>query len=94
MIPVTGEIVWRYDGDSAKPETRFYSRSASTVARLPNGNTLIVVTEAGRAIEVTASGEVVWEFFNPARTGNEDELIASLFQLERVPVDFVSWLND
>jgi hypothetical protein len=35
--------------------------------RLPNGNTLIVESDAGRAFEVTAEGEIVWEFLNPDR---------------------------
>lgn len=92
--PIAGREVWRYAGDPERSETRFYSRTASTVARLPNGNTLIVVTEAGQAIEVTPGGEVVCEFFNPARTGEKSELIASLLQLQRVPPEFVSWLSE
>lgn len=52
------EIIWQYDKD-------FYSHFISGVQRLPNGNTLITEGRAGRLIEVTAEGEVVWEFINP-----------------------------
>lgn len=52
------EIVWQYDQD-------FYSRIISGVQRLPNGNTLITEGVPGRLIEVTPTGEVVWEYINP-----------------------------
>ncbi|HEX9698530.1 MAG TPA: hypothetical protein VGD06_03635 [Acidobacteriota bacterium] len=32
---------------------------------MPNGNTLITETDRGRAIEVDAAGEIVWELVNP-----------------------------
>ena len=54
------EIVWSYAADG------FYSRALSGVQRLPNGNTLITEGRHGRLIEVSADGEVVWEFVNPA----------------------------
>ncbi len=86
--------VWSYDGRPEDPGSRFFSGTSSTVERLAGGNTLIVATELGRAIEVTPEGEVVWEFFNPERAGAEGELIASLFQLQRVPRERVDpWLR-
>jgi hypothetical protein len=56
--------------------------------RLPNGNTLIVESQAGRAIEVTPDQEIVWEFVHPHRAGPQDELIAQLFDVVRLPPDF------
>ena len=53
------EIVWSYKADG------FYSSIVSGVQRLPNGNTLITEGWPGRLIEVSADGEVVWEFVNP-----------------------------
>lgn len=86
--------VWSYEGDPARPETRFFSGTSSTVSRLPNGNTLIVVTESGRVLEVTPAKEVVWEYINPARAGDEEELVAAVFQLDRLPPDQVTpWLS-
>jgi hypothetical protein len=89
------KLRWTYDGSPRNPETRFFSGTSSTVQRLPNGNTLIVVTEAGRAIEVTEHKAVVWEFFNPHRAGKDFDLIASLFQLERVAcAGAARWLGE
>ena len=56
------EIVWSYRADG------FYSPVLSGVQRLPNGNTLITEGRPGRLIEVSADGEVVWEFVNPVTT--------------------------
>ncbi len=54
--PTTSQVVWKYEDG----ENLFSSRSGSA-SRLPNGNTLISIDKAGRAIEVTPAGEVVWE---------------------------------
>ena len=56
------EIVWSYTADG------LYSRGLSGAQRLPNGNTLITEGRDGRLIEVSADGEVVWEFVNPVTT--------------------------
>ena len=60
--PVSLEIVWRYDGTDEQP---FWTNVRGAQQRLPNGNTLITESESGRLVEVTASGEIVWEFVNP-----------------------------
>jgi hypothetical protein len=89
----SGEPVWSYGHRLEDPKDAFFSGTSSMSDRLVSGNTLIVSTEEGRAVEVTPGGEVVWEYFNPHRAGDDNELIASLFQLERVPLDTVSsWL--
>jgi outer membrane protein assembly factor BamB len=59
---LTGEIVWEYK--AKKPED-FYSPRRGVCQRLPNGNTLITESDRGRVFEVTYSGEIVWEFYNP-----------------------------
>ncbi len=64
---------------------RFFSELCGTCQRLPNGNTLITESTRGRAFEVTPDKEIVWEFFNPHRAGENDELIATLFELIRIP---------
>ena len=87
------DLVWSYDGQEGRPETEFYSGTSSLAERLPNGNTLITVSEPGRAIEVTPDKKVVWEFHNPKRAGEDNELIATLFQIERVPKDYCAWLK-
>jgi hypothetical protein len=61
--PATNEIVWQYQ-DPAAPQS-FYTGGRGNAQRLPNGNTLINEADSGRFFEVTAGGEVVWEYVNP-----------------------------
>jgi hypothetical protein len=89
MDPFTREVIWEYSGE---PDFPFYSFVLGKAQRLPNGNTLITESVAGRAFEVTRDGEIVWEFINPSTTGQNDELIATLLEVTRVPDDFpLSW---
>jgi len=89
--PVTQAIEWVYKGES--PED-FYTQMCGANHRLPNGNTLIVESDYGRAFEVTASGETVWEFVNPERAGRKNELIGTLFDVRRIPSGFpMSWAS-
>jgi hypothetical protein len=53
------ELTWAYDPDAAD---RFYSAFISGAHRLPNGNTFINAGRIGHQREVTASGEIVWEY--------------------------------
>lgn len=86
------EIVWFYRGSEDNP---FYTRVIGSCHRLPNGNTLIIESIQGRAFEVTGENEIVWEYYNPYRAGENDELIASLYDVERVPAEYVdAWLQD
>lgn len=88
--PATSEVLWLYRGDSDNP---FYSVGSGSCQRLPNGNTLITESMMGRAFEVTPQGEIVWEFYNPQRAGENQELIATLFEVVRVPPEMVEgWL--
>ena len=70
--PATLEMTWSYQGND---EHGFYSRVRSGQERLPNGNTLITESDGGRLFEVTREGEIVWEYLNPERGGDEGELI-------------------
>jgi len=60
--PNTDEIVWEYKAD---PPSDFYSAICGGNERLPNGNTVICDTWKGRIFEVTAEGELVWEYISP-----------------------------
>lgn len=60
--PATNQIVWKYQETNPY---NFYSPRISNAQRLPNGNTLINEGFFGRFFEVTAEGEVVWEYVNP-----------------------------
>ena len=88
--PLTGTLLWSY-GD--EPGQRFYSEACGTAQRLPNGNTLITVSDRGRAFEVTRAGRKVWEFVSPERAGDEKELIATLYDVQRLPGDSAAWLS-
>lgn len=89
--PLTQEIVWSYEGT---PENGFYTQASGAAHRLPNGNTLIVESNSGRAFEVTRDGLIVWEYYNPHRAGEDDELIATLFDVVRLSAGFpTDWLD-
>jgi hypothetical protein len=87
--PLTGEIVWDYTGSPQQP---FYSTDGGSNQRLPNGNTLIVETDAGRAFEVTPDRRLVWEYYSPQRAGPRQEFIAAILDVVRYPPGYVDWL--
>jgi outer membrane protein assembly factor BamB len=83
--PLTGKTLWQFGGGR---DVDLFSKTLGSVQRLPNGNTLISESENGRAVEVTREGRVVWEFYNPHRAGDHEELVAVLFEMVRLPADF------
>jgi len=90
--PFTHEIVWSYGSDDGEP---LYSRECGANSRLPNGNTLIIESENGRALEVTHDKAIVWEYISPHRAGKDRELIATLMDLVRLPPDSAgAWLPE
>jgi hypothetical protein len=88
--PFTGRITWKYPADT---NDALFSATCGTSARLSNGNTLITESDNGRALEVTPEGRIVWEFHNPHRAGENNELVATLFETVRVDEDFFPWLD-
>lgn len=88
--PVTREVLWEYTGTRQQP---FHSYFCGSVAQLPNNNLLISETSGGRAFEVTREKEIVWEYYNPFRGGENGEHIAVIFEIIRFPESYVaSWL--
>ncbi len=86
----TDEIAWEFPRVKQEP---FPSKTCGTARRLANGNTLITESDAGRALETTPDGEIVWEFYNPHRAVKDESYIATLFELIRLPADFpVAWI--
>lgn len=85
LDPLSGDIAWQFGGT---PEVDFFSKTLGSCQRLANGNTLITESENGRALEVTRDGRVVWELNNPYRAGERDELVAVLFEVQRLPPGF------
>jgi hypothetical protein len=95
LDPLTQQVLWRFPTPGSREE--LFSRTLGSVARLPNGNTLITESEGGRALEVTPDGSVVWEYQSPLRVPAPDgrgELVASLFEVVRLAADDVPWLPE
>jgi hypothetical protein len=74
--PGTGGLVWSYGGDHRRPLDSLIRGSQQ---RLPNGNTLITESSGGRLLEITADGEAVWEYFNPARDERDGQALTAIF---------------
>jgi Arylsulfotransferase (ASST) len=60
--PTTKNVMWKYQESIP---SNFFSPRISNAQRLPNGNTLISEGFFGRFFEVTAEGDMVWEYVNP-----------------------------
>jgi len=90
--PASGAILWQWAGPADRP---LRSRQAGTVHRLPGGNLLVVESEGGRALELDPAGDLVWEFASPHRAGARRELVATLFDVERLvePTPFLAGLD-
>lgn len=80
LDPLKKEVAWEY---SANPPENFFSLSRGSSQRLPNGNTLITESDRGRVFEVTPSGDVVWEFFNP-EIDEEKNRRAAIYRMMRL----------
>ena len=88
---LTDEPVWQYRGTKEKP---FYTSTCGAAWRLPNGNTLIVESDNGRAFEVNRSKEIVWEFLSPHRAGDHNQYVATLFDMQRFHPEYTaSWIQ-
>ena len=90
MNPRTRALTWEFGGSESDP---LYSKRSGGVQPLDNGNLLIVETDGGRALEVTESGDVVWEFHTPYRVGEDRSKIAHLYSLKRLEGPLPSWLG-
>lgn len=58
----SNQVVWFW---YSKAPRGMFSHIGSSVQRLANGNSLICSDTEGHVIEVTPSGEMVWEYINP-----------------------------
>jgi len=71
-MPATGtahgpsDLTWTYTADTP---TDFFSSKISSAQRLLNGNTLVCAGNGGRFFEVTATGDMVWEYICPLSGG-------------------------
>jgi hypothetical protein len=79
----TRALVWSY------AEPGFFTRRSGAQQRLPNGNTLITESEAGRVLEVDPDGRTVWEYVNPKAVEGSPHLLLGILRAERIPTDYV-----
>jgi hypothetical protein len=82
LDPRTKRIVWEY---RAPEDGSFFTESRGSNVRMANGNTLITESDAARVFEVTAEGQIVWEYVNPSVDGVRPTLVKAEF----VPQDVV-----
>jgi hypothetical protein len=82
--PVTREQEVLYEGTKEHP---FYTGIRGKHQHLANGNILITETHAGRVFEVTADGEVVWEYVNRY----DDRRVGVISKAIRYPRDFFTF---
>ncbi|MFB6264262.1 MAG: arylsulfotransferase family protein [Bradymonadaceae bacterium] len=75
--PATGERIWAYRGTEANP---FHERWGGSQQLLPNGNVLITEPIGARLLEVTRSGEVVWEYRSPAQATWKGRRVTSILE--------------
>ena len=76
-VAQVAQEVWTYT------EPGMYDYWGGDADKLPNGNVLIADVEKGRIIEVTPSGEIVWEMFMKGALGT----FHSIYMCDRVPYE-------
>ncbi len=88
---VSRQIVWSYRSANSHG---FFSHIGSSGQRLPNGNTFICSDTEGHFFEVTAKGDLAWEYINPVTRegavktlGDGLPMVNSAFRAFRYPAD-------
>ena len=89
--PHTLEIKWQYVGTNSR---RFFSAIRSAQQRLPNGNTLITESDTGRIFEVTEDHDIVWEYLNPNRAGENLDRVTIICWAERFKPETLPFVNE
>lgn len=88
--PTTLAVTWQYEGTVSDP---LDTAGRGSQHRLPNDNTLITESFAGRLIEITRNGDVVWDYRSPFRAGPGDRLVSILHGAERFDRSQLSFLT-
>lgn len=69
--PRNNTVSWSLDRIGGK---RFFSQSKSSVHELSNGSILIGSSHELRVVEITRSGEILWDYYHPSRIGSSTAL--------------------
>ncbi|MGJ8668438.1 MAG: arylsulfotransferase family protein [Oceanococcus sp.] len=88
--PLNDKTEWAYEGQGLG---KFNSWTMSSQQRLPNGNTLITMSEEGRLLEVAADGSLIWEYVTPIRSTIAESLMPALRSAHRYSKKDASFLN-
>lgn len=84
LDPICHKIVWQYEG--IKGET-FFSEIYGSTQRLPNGNTLIILSKQQQIVEVSPQKDMVWTYV----LYSEDKSIPLvIYELQRFPLGYFS----
>ncbi len=78
--PDDGHVRWQWPTD---PEQALRSDILGAISVLPGGHLVVTESEAGRAVEITEDGQIVWAWHSPHRAGSSGEYVAALFEVER-----------
>ena len=84
--PLTMRRTWEYTDNGEPP---FYSEKLGYVQALANGNFLVTESMRGRVFEVAPDKEIVWEFLNPFRAGENESFIAIVNDMRRIDNDYL-----
>ena len=82
--PVTRATTTTYSQPQGGKQRRFFTNIMGKHQPLANGNTLITESTGGRFFEVTAGGEIVWQFINRF----DDAQVALVTSAIRLPQTF------
>lgn len=77
----SGELVVTFTGTAARP---FFTDIMGKHQLLDNGNLLITESRAGRALEISAQGKLVWEYNNVVR----QDVVGLLSEAQRLDQRF------
>ena len=89
--PRANQIAWSYSGE---PDAPLRSDIRSQQQLLKSGNVLITESDQGRIVEVTREGEVVWEFLNPVRGGESENLIPVICGAHRYAAEDLTFVKE
>ena len=88
---ISKQIVWSYRSANSHG---FFSHIGSSAQRLPNGSTFLCSDTEGHFFEVTAKGELAWEYINPVTRdgpvkvlGDVAPMVNSAFRAYRYAAD-------
>ncbi len=85
--PSTREVVVLY---GHKKKQYFFTNWCGKHQHLPNGNILVLESDAGRVFEITADGKVVWSWITPRWDENN---VAEILEGTRYSVEFASFTS-